>query len=177
MYTLCLLQFQPGAVEGTVEVTPLAHAAGKGLQGIIKLLIDSGANVNYLCSVREKSSLYNYCHCCDVNGLCNFSVKIKLDCAAFSGFAPTSCLGIQCSSVVECWPTKLSGCGLKSHPRQLQCFFFKALSVLDRIIALPYFLISCNYYTYNLYNTHMYHNYRCACTMYVSLCCLLSLHR
>ena len=59
-----------------------------------------------------------------MNGLCNFSVKINQDCAAFSGFAPTSCLGIQCSSVVECWPTKLSGCGLKSHPRQLQWFFF-----------------------------------------------------
>ena len=61
VYTLCLLQFQPGAVEGTVELTPLAHAAGKGMQGIVELLIDSGANVNYLCSVREKSSSLLWC--------------------------------------------------------------------------------------------------------------------
>ena len=53
---LCIhfpLQFQPGAVEGKVELTPLAHAAGKGLKSMVKLLIDNGANVNYLCSVRR----------------------------------------------------------------------------------------------------------------------------
>ena len=61
VYSLSLLQFQPGAVEGTVELTPLAHAAGKGMQGIVELLIDSGANVNYLCSVREKSSSLLWC--------------------------------------------------------------------------------------------------------------------
>ena len=56
-----LLQFQPGAVEGTVELTPLAHAAGKGMQGIVELLIDSGANVNCLCFVRDKSSSLLWC--------------------------------------------------------------------------------------------------------------------
>ena len=47
-------QFQPGAVEGIVEISALAHAAGKGLKTMVKLLIDNGANVNYLCSVSLK---------------------------------------------------------------------------------------------------------------------------
>ena len=70
VYTLSLLQFQPGAVEGTVELTPLAHAAGKGLQGIVELLIDSGANVNYLCSVRDKTSLWCECSTYVTSGKC-----------------------------------------------------------------------------------------------------------
>ena len=45
------LQYQPGAQEGTVEVTPLAHAAAKGMTAMVELLTNSGANVNYLCSV------------------------------------------------------------------------------------------------------------------------------
>jgi ankyrin repeat protein len=44
------VRFQPGAVEGIVELTPLAHAAGKGFNNIVQLLMDNGANVNYLCS-------------------------------------------------------------------------------------------------------------------------------
>jgi hypothetical protein len=37
-------------VEGIVEMSALAHAAGKGLKTMVKLLIDNGANVNYMCS-------------------------------------------------------------------------------------------------------------------------------
>ena len=48
---LVSLQYQPGAQEGTVEVTPLAHAAAKGMTAMVELLTNSGANVNYLCSV------------------------------------------------------------------------------------------------------------------------------
>lgn len=32
--------------------TPLAHACGQGFLDIVELLIESGADVNYLCSVR-----------------------------------------------------------------------------------------------------------------------------
>ena len=46
------LQFQPGAQEGIVEMTPLSHAAGKGMDAMVELLINNGANINYLCSVR-----------------------------------------------------------------------------------------------------------------------------
>ena len=38
-----------------MEVTPLAHAASKGFKGMVELLINSGANVNYLCSVKEQA--------------------------------------------------------------------------------------------------------------------------
>ena len=41
-----------------MEMTPLAHAAGNGFKGIVKLLIDKGANVNYLCSVRRKYKIF-----------------------------------------------------------------------------------------------------------------------
>jgi ankyrin repeat protein len=44
------VRFQPGAVEGIVEMTPLSHAAGKGMNSMVELLIKNGANVNYLCS-------------------------------------------------------------------------------------------------------------------------------
>jgi ankyrin repeat protein len=44
------VRFQPGAVEGTVEVTPLSQAAGKGLDDMVTLLLNNGANINYLCS-------------------------------------------------------------------------------------------------------------------------------
>ena len=48
-------------MEGTVEVTPLTNAAGKGLDDMVRLLLDNGANINYLCSVRNSSILlYRY---------------------------------------------------------------------------------------------------------------------
>ena len=34
-----------------VELTPLASAASKGLTAMVRLLMENGANVNYLCSV------------------------------------------------------------------------------------------------------------------------------
>ncbi|CAI7992263.1 Ankyrin repeat domain-containing protein 50, partial [Geodia barretti] len=42
--------FQSGALDGIVELTPLAQAAAKGLNAMVKLLLDSGANINYFCS-------------------------------------------------------------------------------------------------------------------------------
>ena len=57
MGVLCItFQFQPGAVEGTVEVTPLSQAAGKGLDDMVTLLLNNGANINYLCSVSFNTS-------------------------------------------------------------------------------------------------------------------------
>ena len=38
-------------MEGIVELTPLASAASKGLTAMVRLLMENGANVNYLCSV------------------------------------------------------------------------------------------------------------------------------
>ena len=35
---------------GSVEETPLAHACARGLEKIVTLLIDRGANVNFMCS-------------------------------------------------------------------------------------------------------------------------------
>ena len=55
-FSLPYYQFQPGAVEGTVEVTPLSQAAGKGLDDMVTLLLNNGANINYLCSVRFSTS-------------------------------------------------------------------------------------------------------------------------
>ena len=40
-----------------MEMTPLAHAAGKGFRGMVKLLIEEGANVNFLCSVGWKNKI------------------------------------------------------------------------------------------------------------------------
>ncbi|CAI7992261.1 Ankyrin repeat and KH domain-containing protein mask, partial [Geodia barretti] len=45
-----LVKFQSGALDGIVELTPLAQAAAKGLNAMVKLLLDSGANINYFCS-------------------------------------------------------------------------------------------------------------------------------
>ena len=36
-----------------MEFTPLAHAARNGMTDMVDLMINSGANVNYLCSVRK----------------------------------------------------------------------------------------------------------------------------
>ncbi len=36
---------------GEVEETPLAHACARGFLEIVKVLIEKGANVNFLCSV------------------------------------------------------------------------------------------------------------------------------
>ncbi len=36
---------------GEVEETPLAHACGRGFLGIVQVLIEKGANANFLCSV------------------------------------------------------------------------------------------------------------------------------
>ena len=40
-----------------MEMTPLAHAAGKGFIGMVKLLIEGGADVNFLCSVGCKNKI------------------------------------------------------------------------------------------------------------------------
>jgi hypothetical protein len=45
-----LVKFQSGALDGIVELTPLAQAAAKGLNAMVKLLLDSGANINYFCA-------------------------------------------------------------------------------------------------------------------------------
>ena len=44
-------KFQSGALDGIVELTPLAQAAAKGLNAMVQLLLDSGANINYFCAV------------------------------------------------------------------------------------------------------------------------------
>ena len=41
-------------------MTPLAHAAGKGFIGMVKLLVEEGANVNFLCSVGKKNKISQY---------------------------------------------------------------------------------------------------------------------
>ena len=46
------LQFQSAPLgEGAIEMTPLGQAAGKGLDNMVQLLLDNGADINYLCSV------------------------------------------------------------------------------------------------------------------------------
>ncbi|CAI8019243.1 Receptor-type tyrosine-protein phosphatase alpha [Geodia barretti] len=45
-----LVKFQSGALDGIVELTPLAQAAAKGLNAMVQLLLDSGANINYFCA-------------------------------------------------------------------------------------------------------------------------------
>ena len=42
-----------------MEFTPLAHAARNGMTDMVDLMINSGANVNYLCSVRK--NIYSLC--------------------------------------------------------------------------------------------------------------------
>ena len=57
-------------VGGTVEETPLAHACSRGFLGIVELLIDSGSDVNYLCSV-----CLNFC-----NNLGKFDLSVHSSC-------------------------------------------------------------------------------------------------
>ena len=56
-YLCSYFQVRPGAVQGMVEIAPLAHAAALGMTGIVDLLLKNGANVNLLCSVRTKVQL------------------------------------------------------------------------------------------------------------------------
>lgn len=44
---------------GMVEETPLAYACAQGFRSIVELLINSGADVNYLCSVCLHYSVYS----------------------------------------------------------------------------------------------------------------------
>jgi len=54
VYACPLLQNMTSAsVVGSVEETPLASACARGYRDIAELLIYSGANINYLCSVRS----------------------------------------------------------------------------------------------------------------------------
>ena len=46
--------------DGTVEETPLAHACARGFLKIVELLIQKGADMNYLCSVRSHSIHIDY---------------------------------------------------------------------------------------------------------------------
>ncbi|CAI8010031.1 Ankyrin repeat domain-containing protein 17 [Geodia barretti] len=43
-------KFEAGAVDGIIELTPLAQAAQHGFKMMVELLLDSGADINYLCS-------------------------------------------------------------------------------------------------------------------------------
>ena len=45
-----------------VELTPLASAASKGLTAMVRLLMENGANVNYLCSVGVCSYIHVHVH-------------------------------------------------------------------------------------------------------------------
>ena len=67
------LQFQPGAVEGIVEMTPLSHAAGKGMNSMVELLIKNGANVNYLCSVSVGPCISTYTSIMHVRYMCMYT--------------------------------------------------------------------------------------------------------
>ena len=52
MYACYLLQNVTNAsMVGSVEETPLASACARGYRDIAELLICSGANVNFMCSV------------------------------------------------------------------------------------------------------------------------------
>lgn len=59
-----------------MEMTPLGHAAGKGFKGMVELLINSGANVNYLCSVKEEGS----------------NVSVTNDSVSLIGYNATTCI-------------------------------------------------------------------------------------